>query len=559
VSGPEPTSAVLQPASITLSPRRDTLSVGNSLQLTALIRDQFGNPMSVTPTWSSTYPQTASISATGLVTARAEGVTLIRAQVSNSWSTLVGKSDIWVEEASGPSPDPIARVVVSPSSLSLTAIGSTALLTAAAQDGSGNQVGGATFTWRSTNDSVATVSNGTVTARRIGSALIVAAATCCGGPADTASVQVAGATNNPPQTPSVSVGSITSTGATLNGGPFTDPDAGNTHAATQWQVDVASGSFASPVYDSGESTTSLTSRSVTGLTASTGYRARVRYRDNQGAWSGWSATPTFTTSAAAGGGGGGGSYLFASDWSTATGTSQAAITDGGRWDRVTPNFTGRIVPSTGLDFPTANVFDVWSNGTRDAWLQLIETSMPPLAVGQSRYFRFYIRVAMPDNLEDSGTHGIEDMSPGGTYAPNWDFDVTNAGGSGVPAGRFRGRLDTRSTRWAGPVLNKNQTYRYEFQIHRNTATTFLLHARVYDSAGTLLADDAGFRDSFNSSRTLASGVPNPIVMADGFQGITAGNNGLAGSPPYPFTIFYQGAFCIRSDTWCGPYTPGEGR
>jgi hypothetical protein len=137
-----------------------------------------------------------------------------------------------------------------------------------------------------------------MTAQRIGAALVIAAATCCGCTADTASVEITDSSNNPPNTPSLSVGATSATGVTLTGSAFSDADAGNTHASTQWQVDLASGNYSSPVFDSGEVTTGLLTRAVSGLTASTAYQARVRYRDNTGVWSVWSASQNFTTTSA---------------------------------------------------------------------------------------------------------------------------------------------------------------------------------------------------------------------------------------------------------------------
>jgi len=95
--------------------------------------------------------------------------------------------------------------------------------------------------------------------------------------------------NLPPLRPSiVSVDGITGNSAVLHGSPFSDPDVGDTHHASQWQVDVLSGDFSDPVVNSGLRTNALTSFTAHGLAATTQYKARVRYQDQDGALSPWS-------------------------------------------------------------------------------------------------------------------------------------------------------------------------------------------------------------------------------------------------------------------------------
>ena len=104
--------------------------------------------------------------------------------------------------------------------------------------------------------------------------------------------------NVAPAAPTVTVDQIATTSARLNGSAFSDPDAGNTHAATRWQVSTVA-DFATTIYDSGAAgEAALLQKSVTGLTARTGYFARAQYQDNAGAWSAWSASASFTTLAA---------------------------------------------------------------------------------------------------------------------------------------------------------------------------------------------------------------------------------------------------------------------
>lgn len=112
--------------------------------------------------------------------------------------------------------------------------------------------------------------------------------------------------SSPPDQPSNSspangVGGIGLT-PTLSSSSFTDPDLGDTHAASQWQLRTSSGSFSSPAFDSDTDYTNLTSISVPSdkLTYFTTYYWHVRYQDNHGAWSEWSTETSFTTAASSG-------------------------------------------------------------------------------------------------------------------------------------------------------------------------------------------------------------------------------------------------------------------
>jgi len=83
----------------------------------------------------------------------------------------------------------------------------------------------------------------------------------------------------------------------LQSSAFTDPNSEDTHATSQWQITSTPGSYSSPVYDSGTDTANKISLTVPGgtLAANIVYYWRVRYQDNNGAWSDWSNSKLFTT------------------------------------------------------------------------------------------------------------------------------------------------------------------------------------------------------------------------------------------------------------------------
>ena len=105
--------------------------------------------------------------------------------------------------------------------------------------------------------------------------------------------------NNPPDQPTlvspVDGANDLSLPVTLSTGAFSDPDSGDSHAQTRWQVSTSSG-FTSFVYNSKamfKLTSMILSDSI--LANGTTYYWRVMFYDNEGAGSAWSATRSFTT------------------------------------------------------------------------------------------------------------------------------------------------------------------------------------------------------------------------------------------------------------------------
>lgn len=89
----------------------------------------------------------------------------------------------------------------------------------------------------------------------------------------------------------------TTSAPTLESSAFSDPNSGDTHAASQWHVTTTSGDYSSPVFDSGGDSSHLTSISSPSgtLDYNTAYYWRVRHQDNHGDWSPYSAETCFTT------------------------------------------------------------------------------------------------------------------------------------------------------------------------------------------------------------------------------------------------------------------------
>lgn len=153
-------------------------SKGQSYQLSASVAPSNASNKSVK--WTSSNPKVATVSSSGKVTAVANGNTTITATAADG----SGKKDICavtvnIPKPADPTPTPTPSVVkvssvsLNPSSLSLTKKGQTARLSATVSPSNATNK---SINWSSSNNNVATVSNGVVTAVGNGSATITATA-----------------------------------------------------------------------------------------------------------------------------------------------------------------------------------------------------------------------------------------------------------------------------------------------------------------------------------------------------------------------------------------------
>ena len=177
-------------ASVIVTPLSATVSVGQTAQLTATLKDASGNVLSGRAvTWSSSDTTIARVSGSGVVTAVATGSATITA-TSEGQS---GTSSVSVTPVS------VASVAVTPASASVQ-VGQTVQFTATLKDASGNTLSGRVVTWVSSNTGVASVSSsGLATAKAAGTATITATSEGKSGTSTVTvtSVPVASVTVNP--------------------------------------------------------------------------------------------------------------------------------------------------------------------------------------------------------------------------------------------------------------------------------------------------------------------------------------------------------------------------
>ena len=135
-----------QVSSVTITPATRTLFIGTNFQLSATAVDGRGNPMPAATTfaWSSSASAVVSTDSAGRLTALTSGTATISATAGG----VTGTSVITVLS-------PITRIVVTPATATLASLGNTASFTATAYDTLDAVMTGVSFTWSSSNPSVA--------------------------------------------------------------------------------------------------------------------------------------------------------------------------------------------------------------------------------------------------------------------------------------------------------------------------------------------------------------------------------------------------------------------
>lgn len=239
VAGPVVSTPALTAVRILLSP--DTLVVGESATASAAGLDQFGVAIGIgVPTWSSTSPGVATVSASGVVSAVAPGRTMLVASVNGKQ----GERLLTIVQAV------ISRVSITPAALRMVR-GATLLLRASALDFNGRELPGRRIDWTTSDATKATVSSaGVVTALSPGVVMITATGE---GVSASTVVTVTGSADSVatvtlgPTTATLTVGGNVQLSATLKDG------AGNTLTGrtVTWSVSGIPGTNAATVSDAG--------------------------------------------------------------------------------------------------------------------------------------------------------------------------------------------------------------------------------------------------------------------------------------------------------------------
>src|SRR6266550_4491695 len=134
-------------ASVTVTPPSASVPAGQTVQLTATLKDANGNVLTGrTVTWASNNTTVATVNSNGLVTTKVAGSATITATSEGQSGTA----------AITVTPVPVASVTVTPATAGV-AVGSTVQLTATPKDANGNPLTGRVVTWQSSNNAIASV------------------------------------------------------------------------------------------------------------------------------------------------------------------------------------------------------------------------------------------------------------------------------------------------------------------------------------------------------------------------------------------------------------------
>jgi uncharacterized repeat protein (TIGR01451 family) len=135
------------PVAIEITPSSSSLTIGGTIQLSAVVRASDGGVMGGIPlTWSSLQPAIATVNASGLV----QGVALGTATITAAGAGLTGSATVIVAL------QPVVSVSILPGAPVL-AVQDTVLLTAVLLDGSGNALTSRPVQWSSANPAIAAV------------------------------------------------------------------------------------------------------------------------------------------------------------------------------------------------------------------------------------------------------------------------------------------------------------------------------------------------------------------------------------------------------------------
>ncbi len=150
---------------VVVSPGEATVFVGKTVTLKATVTDASGDPLTGRPiSWKTSAASVATVSTSGVVTAKAPG----KATITATSEGKSGTSTITVELV------PVATVDMNPGELRLE-IGKTGTITATPKASDGTPLTGRDIDWKSRDPAVATVSqSGVVTAKSTGSTIVEA-------------------------------------------------------------------------------------------------------------------------------------------------------------------------------------------------------------------------------------------------------------------------------------------------------------------------------------------------------------------------------------------------
>lgn len=254
--------------------------------------------------------------------------------------------------------------------------------------------------------------------------------------------------------------------------------------------------------------------------------------------------------------------LFASQWG-APGRTNAAFLDGGKWLHVccdaATNTTVLTPQQAGISGEWAgNVYRVSTVARYTAGVptHTVTTDLGAPAVGETRYFRYYLRVPYGDDhgaaIDNNLEHGIETTDALANAGRGMNFyRVPRNDGTWWPGYR---EIST-GVRFiaSGLRLRKHTTYRMEWALSYG-ATSYTVQVRITDPQGNVVATEADFRPYVPAGSGTMRGAPF-AYMASQHRYFRVGTNGPSSNFPMlnmkDEALFDVGAVAVCLRNWCG--------
>jgi len=247
-----------------------------------------------------------------------------------------------------------------------------------------------------------------------------------------------------------------------------------------------------------------------------------------------------------------GTFTFSSDWSTTTGITSNAVTDGGKWDYESgDNGTAtalEVLPGTAVRGDpwtlTPNVLAIYMRGSNHDYVISKINAVPQ---STTHWGRCYI-------MFEPGVSHQRNMHPF-AYDPVGSIDLVhlNWGGGTAPWVAVSVFADYRmGTQGGYTSLTPGTWYRYEWEIEYITPTTVKLWPRLYSLAGRLLNDATGFLHEDIPGYTLADYNATNTVPVNAVEAreIGLGQPGPAGTTDTG-TATYVAACAVSTEDWIG--------
>lgn len=252
--------------------------------------------------------------------------------------------------------------------------------------------------------------------------------------------------------------------------------------------------------------------------------------------------------------------LFFSDWSTATGETTNAVTDGGKWTNAFNNSSDRVtvVSTSGLGFPAGmtNCLAIRHRTSQFCGVDVTDGWDAPVA-GETRFFRLYFRNSIQGTDPGDTAHPVISQAEPDAYAlvhsagATYTFAINCTNDSDHATHTHRFQLTSSLTR--------DEVYRVEWKIHRVDSNTVTFDARVYDDADVLLYSAANFSCTWHSGAHTMATVGNidyaSSTIMNGLGDMFISHEGDTWGPwtDEVGNRTYYGGVGVSDEDWCGAY------